>query len=431
MILVVGGGLAGLSAAHRLQEWGADYLILEREQRVGGLCRSVHKGGYTFDYSGHLLCLRDPELLAWVSGLLDGELSPSERKASVYVEGSWVPYPFQAHLGCLPRTVMEECLAGLILSAVGRADEGCYGKEDLGSWISCVFGEGISRYFFAPYNEKLFGVPLGQLAYQGVEWSIPRPSLPEAIDGALGGRNKGLGYNPVFHYPSRGGIERLPQALAARLASLRCSCSLRAVQWKRRIAVLDAGEPIHYDRMISTVPLPQLMGLLDPRPARLEDGIRALRWVPVWVLNLGVGREGVSDQHWIYFPEKEFPFFRVGCYTAFGPHLAPQGRSSLYVEVPGHTVRDLGENRWVQETILGLVRCGILRSAQEVELVQPIVLPVAYVVHDRDRLEHLPGLLAFLEEQGIHCAGRYGSWGYGTMEDAIIQGRAAAAKVRA
>lgn len=429
MFLIVGGGLAGLSAAYSLQEKNVDYLLLEAEKEVGGLCRSVREGGYTFDYSGHLLCLRNSEVLRWVNDLLEGELCCFEREASIYLKECLIPYPFQAHIGALPDQVMRECLGGLILMAVKEADEVSSCPEDLGSWLRSRFGEGICRYFFVPYNEKLFGVPIGELAYSGLEWSIPRPSLKEVIDGALGEINEKMGYNPVFHYPSTGGIERLPQALASRLRAIRSSCCLMALDWRKKLAFLNTGEIIPYENVISTIPLANLLRLLQPGLSWIEERAVSLRSVSVWVLNVGVRREGVSDQHWIYFPEEEFPFFRVGCYTAFGPHLAPPGCSSLYVEVAGHTVSKLGQKRWVQNTLEGLVRCGILRSADEVEVLRPILLPVAYVVHDRARLNHLPGLLGFLHENGIYSVGRYGSWGYGTMEDAILQGRDAAAKV--
>lgn len=429
MILVIGGGLAGLSAAYSLQERNADYLLLESEKEPGGLCRSVRNGSYTFDYSGHLLCLRNSEVLQWVNEILDGELRAFERKASIYVKESWVPYPFQAHVGALPYEAMQECLGEFVLASVKEAGGVSFCSDDLGAWLRNTFGDGICKYFFVPYNEKLFGVPPNELAYEGLEWSIPRPSLLEVIDGALGQRNEGMGYNPIFHYPSNGGIERLPQALALRLKSIKCECRLQVLDWRKKLAFLNNGEVIPYDKIVSTMPLSLLLRILEPALSWIEEGATSLRSVSVWVLNVGVRREGVSDQHWIYFPEQQFPFFRVGCYTAFGPHLAPPGCSSLYVEVPGHTVSKLGEKKWIQETLEGLVRCGILKSDQEVEVLHPILLPVAYVIHDNARLKYLPALFDFLQEHGICSIGRYGSWGYGTMEDAILQGRDAAAKV--
>jgi len=429
VILVVGGGLAGLSAAHELEKAGRDYLLIEKEKKTGGLCRSFQVKGYTFDYSGHLLCVKDEGVLEWIQDLLDGQISFFERRASIYVEGSWVPYPFQANLGFLPQKVMAECLADFLKQAATGGPASASNEEDLGSWLVSTFGEAICEYFFVPYNEKLFGRSLKELVPQGIEWSIPRPSIEGVINGAFGATNEKLGYNATFHYPRNGGIEEIPKAIASRLKSVRFSCDLKKVRWPERKALLGDGKEVEYEAMISTAPLPELLTLLDPSPPWANRGVKALKWVSVWVLNLGVRRQGVSDQHWIYFPEREFPFFRVGCYSAFGPHLVPAGCSSLYVEIPGHTVNQMGEENCIRETLHALVRCGILRSAGEVEVVFPLEIPVAYVIHDRERLQLLPTILDQLQEWGIHCAGRYGSWGYGTMEDAIIQGREVASRL--
>jgi|YNPNPStandDraft_1061719.scaffolds.fasta_scaffold11165_4 protoporphyrinogen oxidase len=424
MILIAGGGLAGLSAAYHLNERGARYLLVEREAELGGLCRSLRKGDYTFDHSGHLLSFQDQGILSWVSSLMGDGLSCFERRSSVFIQGRYVPYPFQAHLGALPPRVRDECLADFVTEALRGGEGPC---RDFVSWVERAFGRGMGRHFFFPYNRKLWGIPLEEIDPEELLWSIPRPSLSQVVEGALGGENRGMGYNPLFYYPKGGGIGELPRALARGLSGIRTGCGLERVRWADRTAVLDDGEEVRYEALISSVPLPQLLGMLRPMPEGLEGAGSSLRWVSVWVLNVGVRRPGVSDQHWVYFPEADYPFFRVGCYSSFAPHLAPEGASSLYVEVAGHAVRGLDD--WVRACLQGLVRCGILESLEEVEVADPLELPVAYVIHDRPRRDWLPRIRAFLEGNGIHPVGRFGAWGYGTMEQALIQGRDAARRV--
>jgi protoporphyrinogen oxidase len=426
MIVVAGGGLAGLSAAYQLEKSGADYLLLEKEGQVGGLCRSIKMNGYTFDYSGHLLCAQNDEIRAWIRELLKDKLTSFERKASVYLHDSSVPYPFQANLGALPPEIIRECLAGFILNNNG--DVASVDSKSWVSWVLRTFGEGIARHFFFPYHRKLWGIPLEELSAEGLEWSVPRPSLQQVVDGALGGTNHHLGYNPQFDYPTTGGIEELAKALVRRISKVRTSSNVSTIRWREKLVTLEDGQAFPYERIISSIPMPRLLQMLHPEVPLLSDVSISLRWVDVWVLNVGIRRENVSDQHWIYFPEAEYPFFRVGCYTAFGSHLAPAGCSSLYVEVPGHNVRARRENDWVRQCLEGLCRCGVLADLSEVDLAQPLHLPVAYVVFDHRRSEWVPEALAFLEEQRISPVGRYGAWGYGTMEQALMQGREAALK---
>lgn len=420
MILIAGGGLAGLSAAYHLHERGARYLLVEGEAEVGGLCRSVHRGGYTFDYSGHLLSFRDQEVFSWVSRLMGGRLSSFERRSSVFIGGRFIPYPFQAHLGALPAPVRDECLVDFVLEWV-KGDAPSDPPRDFVSWIRRTFGQGMGSHFFFPYNEKLWGIPLDEIDPRELLWSIPRPSLTQVVEGALGMKNEGMGYNPLFYYPTDGGIGELPKAIARGLPGLRTSCRMEEVRWRERVALTQEGEEIRYEALVSSLPLCRLLAMLDPVPDGLESAAASLRWVPIHVLNVGVRRPHVSDQHWVYFPEAEYPFFRVGCYSSFGPHLVPEGSSSLYVEVADHAATRGGD--WIEACLRGLVRCGILRDLEEVDAVLPLELPVAYVIHDRARSERLPKILDFLKEHDIYTVGRFGSWGYGTMEQALIQGR--------
>ena len=82
MILIVGAGLAGLSTAYHLSK--TPYRLYERETEVGGLCRSYRKDGFTFDYTGHLLHFRQPEIKALVERLLAGKLQKHSRKSFIY-----------------------------------------------------------------------------------------------------------------------------------------------------------------------------------------------------------------------------------------------------------------------------------------------------------------------------------------------------------
>ena len=82
MISILGAGLAGLSAAYHLN---GEHMILEKDREVGGLCRSVNIGGYTFDYAPHILFTRDDYVKALFEDLLKGNLYKHTRKAYIYL----------------------------------------------------------------------------------------------------------------------------------------------------------------------------------------------------------------------------------------------------------------------------------------------------------------------------------------------------------
>ena len=416
--LVLGAGLAGLSAAHHLP--GA--VVVERERVVGGLCASAQVDGFTFDRTGHILHLRDESIRALVHRLLPGALAEIRRDALVHSKGVYTAYPFQANTHGLPAAVVRECVDGFVEAHSGAAAPA---PADFGGWIVHTFGHGIARHFMTPYNEKLYRVSLDGLEAEALTWSIPRPTLEQVLHGASG-RTAGLGYNPTFLYPRRGGIDVIARALAAGCDDIRLGRTVRRVDPIARRVELDGGERIEYEHLVSTIPLDSLLAVLDPVPAGIPAGAAGrLRAVRVVSFNLGVARECVLPGHWVYFPEPEFPFYRVGSASNFGD-VGPRGCSALWVEVARRRDERLDVATLRGEVLEGLQRARILKPSDRLVAEEVRILDPAYVIHDRERRQALPDVLAALARHDIISTGRYGAWEYGSMESALRQGRDAA-----
>jgi protoporphyrinogen oxidase len=209
-VLIIGAGLAGLSAARTLDEAGVDFLVLEREQEVGGLCRTEKTGGFAFDYTGHLLHLRPGFARDLIMSELGDVLDEHERKASVYLADTFVPYPIQANFGVLSPPLVDRCIDGY------RRSRDMTVSEDMTfpQWSRAQFGDGLAQLFMIPYNRKLYVHSLDEMEISWTSWSIPKPSEEEMERAAMGETSGILGYNATFFYPKQGGIEVLPRKLA-------------------------------------------------------------------------------------------------------------------------------------------------------------------------------------------------------------------------
>jgi len=427
MILIVGAGLAGLSTAYHLKD--QEYLVCEKEGEVGGLCRSCVQSGFVFDYTGHLLHLKSDYSKKLIEKLLPGAFLTHARRASVYSHGVLTPYPFQAHLHGLPPEVRRECMIGFIESYEqrnrprdARSKTNAEGMP-FGEWITYNFGKGIARHFMIPYNKKMWKSDLDELSCEWVEWSIPVPRLAEVMGGALGSVNTQMGYSAQFLYPARGGIEVLPRSFAPHLRNLHCNKKLIALNMKQRRAWFEDKSEVTYDVLISTIPLPELLNAIKDAPSSLARMGKKLRYISVLDINLGIGKEDVSDQHWIYFPGPEFFFYRVGVYSNFAATMAPPHQSALYVEVSYLPHTSLDKKNVVERVYRGLKAGGLLNRNDHIVVEQVVDIPYAYVVHDAVRYENLPKIMSYLKRNHIFSIGRYGSWGYLSMEDAIMQGK--------
>jgi len=424
--LIIGGGLAGLSAAGAL-EGKNSYLLAERENRCGGLAATVKKGGFHFDYSGHLLHLRWPKTSKLILEALRGNCAHIRRDARVYAHKSWTPYPFQANLSGMPDSVKSECVSGFLKAYnAGKAGPGT-GPEVFSRWTRRLLGEGISKHFMLPYNAKLWQYPLERLTTEWCAPFVPMPKPEEVIEGAYGKKNEGLGYNTVFSYPLRGGIGALSTALARNSRGLRLGLEVESVNFKKRVAMIRHFGPVHFKRLINTSALNAFIAGTEDAPAAVKRAALKLRHNTVYVLNLGV--KGVkSDMHWGYFPGEGFPFYRAGIASNFSKSLAPRGCASFYIEIATDG-RGLDLPSAEAAIFHGLKICGLIKSRAQIVEKLWLKIPCAYVIYNRERAEALPVIFDWLKSKKVLSIGRYGAWKYSFMEESVKEGLEAAGKI--
>jgi protoporphyrinogen oxidase len=433
MILVLGGGVTGLAAARALKERGAEFLVLEREREPGGWCRSIRSGGYLFDMSGHFLHLSDPAMRAMALGLPGVSWNALERDARVFLRGRLTPYPFQANLHGHSAALVRRCLADFARERIREATGTAPAPRNFEEWLVRRFGRMMCREFFFPYNRKMWRTPLRDMEYSWTSWSVPVPAFEDILAGARGEIRKGMGYNPSFLYPCSGGMNALVSALAGPLRDrLRTGTEIVRIDTERRVAWSAGGDRFPYDAMVATAPLPALAAACGPASRTVRAAAGKLRWVKVLSLNFGIRDPEATFGHWVYVPERAYPFFRVGFLSNVFPGAAPGGCASVFTEKSFPAEAEIDVRSEVRASLAHLVRMGVLRKGRVPEVVEPIVLDPAYVVFDHAREKAVKLLLERLRGKGIFAAGRYGSWDYNGMEGSMADGiRAAGEAFRA
>ena len=433
-VVILGGGLAGLSTAVFLQR---PWLLVEREERTGGLTRTdVIHGGFHFDPTGHWLHLRDPEMVALVTGQwLPGALVTIARRAAVFSHGVFTRFPYQVNTHGLPPEVVAENLLGFVEATLGEAGRELRSREprNFEEFILRHLGTGFARNFMVPYNTKLWTVPPSRLSAAWCGRFVPKPSLREVIEGALGLGGDQLGYNATFVYPRSGGIEALPRALAARArgGEIRLRTAPTAIDWRGRTVTLDSGQTQRFAALVSTIALTELVALLARGTAGVPDAVRAaaarLRATTVTYVRVGVRGRNRQPWHWVYLPEPEFQSYRIGSPSAVHPPLAPAGSCSFYVEYSHHGERTRAACE--AAAVEDLLRSQMIHAREDVLFAEAVEIPHAYVLYDDAYGPAKKEVVDFLEGVGIHTAGRYGRWEYSSMEDALLAGRTCAERL--
>ncbi len=480
--LIVGAGPTGLAAAMHL---GKRSVLVDANAEVGGWCRSVEDKGFVFDYAGHIMFSKDPEVLRLYETLLGDNLHWQDREAWVYSKGVHTRYPFQGALYGLPTDVLKECIVGAIEARFGSLDDSAPARptpvpqaasraaaNDNGErtpsdccadgavpdatgdvkdmappsrassarqapanfheFIHQVWGAGVARHFAVPYNLKLWTVPLTEMETSWLGGRVPMPNLDEMIEGALRPVAAPVGPNARFGYPLRGGFQALMQGFLPHLdGEVRMGTRLTALHPATKVAHFDDGSLIAYDRLISTIPLPDLVRIIgDDAPSAIHRAAEALRHVSVRCVNIGVGRADITDKHWIYYPE-DTVFHRIFVQGNASPHNNPPGGFGLTCEITYSPTKPLpcDGQALIDRCIAECRSVGMLREDDPVLTANIIDMPYAYVVYDHARQANVSLIREWLADRDIVLAGRYSEWEYYNSDHAFIAGKRAAESV--
>ncbi|OGS19586.1 MAG: hypothetical protein A3J83_00575 [Elusimicrobia bacterium RIFOXYA2_FULL_40_6] len=422
--LIIGAGISGLSTAYHLKD---DYLILEKESTPGGLCRSVKSQGFTFDYSGHFIHLRNDYAKNFIFSFLGNNIKKISRNSCIYSNKTLTQYPYQANLFGLPDKVIKECISGLIQAKKTSKRLSLLNQNiTFHDWILRTFGKGFAKHFFFPYNNKLWTVSTKILTTDWIDIFIPQPNLKEVINGAYSEQKKSFGYNASFYYPEKGGIQALIDSIKAKTHNLRLNSPVSRINVKNKY-VISNGNKIYYKNLVSTMPLPELLSSIEGLPKAVLSAKNKLSWTSVDCINVAVKKQNLQKGvHWIYFPEKDFVFYRAGFYHNFTIKSVPPNCSSMYIEVSYQHDKKPGKSSIVKKVISGLKQSGLINGNDDILETQVLSIPYAYVIYDKNRKKALKTINTYLKHNNIHSIGRYGSWKYSYIEESILDAKSTA-----
>jgi UDP-galactopyranose mutase len=419
-VAIIGAGIAGLSAAYHLQN--TNYILFEKEYRVGGLCRSEVIDGFTFDYAIHAIYSNDEYASKLIKEvLLKGNLNSQIRESWIYSKGTYTEYPFQAHTYGLPVEVIKECIIGLIEAKYENeySDE----PKNFRDWLYRTFGAGIAEHFMIPYNRKQWAIDPELMDYNWTAKRIPIPKMEEVLDGALRRPQKKFGANNKFWYPVEGGIEVLPRGFLPYVRNIELNSKVTMVFVDRKEVQIDCKDTISYDYLISTLPLSVVVNLLDNAPQKIINAAAELEYNTIYAAILGVNRENISDFHWVYYPEDDYIFHRISFPMNFAESNAPNGKSSIMAEISSSRYKKVNYNTLIDDTIRDLKKAKVLQDNDEILVADILTLSPAYVIYTFNRHENVTQIHEFLEQNDIYSCGRFGEWEYLNMDGAILSGK--------
>ena len=430
-VLILGAGPTGLGAAKIFQQAGADWTLLEKNIWPGGLAASFTSEGFTWDIGGHVL-FSHYELF---DQMLDAVMPEDgwfrhQRRAYIRIRDTWVPYPFQYNIRHLLEGEQRRCLDGVREVAARLAQPPPQTFEE---WIYRSMGKGLAELFMVPYNHKVWA---GSPAEMSVQWVGDRVAIPDVarMERHLISQQDDTAWGPnnEFRFPKINGTGGIWQRMVASLPAsrLRFGVPVVSIDPAKHEVIAADGEKFTYDVLMSTLPVDQLtlMAGLKAYAEACQGLVRTRTWVG------GVGVRGsvpeaAQNKCWMYFPEKEYPFYRVTVFSHYSQNNAPPGCYSLMAEISFRPGDPIPANEFLlKQCIRGLKQCGLIDSLVEPIHTWSFLANYGYPVPALGRDKILDQVLPGLSSMGIFSRGRFGAWKYevGNMDHSFMQGVEAA-----
>lgn len=403
MDLIVGAGISGLSYAAATKN---DYLIIEKEDEIGGYCKTVYSGDYVWDYSGHFFHFQREQIKDYVmSRLSDEDMLKVHKFTQIYYKGLHVDFPFQMNIHQLDKEEFIDCLYDLF--TIEDNSE----ITSFKSMLYAKFGKSIAEKFLIPYNEKLYATDLDKLDTDAMGRFFPYANKEQIVKNFRNSQNQS--YNAFFLYPKKGVI-KVVESVASHVDKSKISFKewLVSVDIHNKTAVTNK-RAIHFDNLISTAPFPKLLDICG-----ISYDPSVYSWNKVLVFNLGFDKKGPETvNNWIYFPDREVVFYRVGFYD----NIIGQDKMSLYVEIGfNHEEKSIDIPRLKEGVLNDLKRVGIVTD-QKLVASHHVMMDPAYVHITRQSEDDKLQKKELLAKSRIYSIGRYGSWTYCSLEDNIYE----------
>lgn len=403
--VILGAGIAGISAAYHLKQKGENSVIFEKDNDWGGLCGFFEIDGFRFDRFVHFTFAKDEKIAE-----LFAKSSPLYAHPPVsynYWRGCWLKHPAQNNLAPLP---IEEKVK-IIDSFVNRPRKDVAEISDYAEWLRVQYGDYFAENFPFAYTRKYWGVEAKQLETKWVGNRLHVSPLPEVLRGAFAEQQENFYYTKFMNYPKKGGFRSIMNECRKSLDIRLNKKAVRIDTAAKQVEFAD-GTVENYDNLISSLPLPEIIKMISDVPENVQNAAKQLRWTCGYQVSLGFNRPDVAKYLWFYIYDEDVPPARVYSPNLKSPDNAPEGCSSLQAEIffaNGAKIAD--KNEVLQQTVEKLKKiCGF--NEEDIAVKDIRFEPYANIIFTPEIYESRKVVREWLQAQGIKTIGRFGEWDY-------------------
>lgn len=415
-ILILGAGLAGLGAAKTCKERGLSPVVLEQRDTFGGLAGCFTVGGFRFDRFVHLSFARDPRVLDVFNASTQGEIYRHTPNPYNLYHGLWIKHPAQNNLYPLPegekRKIIDDFRKRPARFDMGRVD-------NYEQWLRLQFGNEFAERFPMVYTRKYWMTEARGLETRWIGKRIYQPSIEEVVRGAESPETPVTYYAKEMRYPKTGGFRHFFSILAEG-TDIRYNQRVTAIDPVAKTVSTQDGTAYPYDRLLSSLPLPEYARLIGGMPDSVRDAVGRLRCTSGYHISVGLRTKNIPPYLWWYIYDEDILAARVYSPSLKSPDNAPEGCSSLQMEVYCKEGEYTGDELKAR-TIGKLAGEGIV-NADDILFVHTGFEPYANVIFDHNVYGARKAVRDYLASIGITTIGRFGEWDYLWTDQSLMSG---------
>ncbi|HEY1462251.1 MAG TPA: NAD(P)-binding protein [Terriglobales bacterium] len=429
-IVVLGSGMAGFGAAHRLHSEGIVPVMYDKNSYYGGHTASFRNDmGFMYDVGPHISFTKDARIQELFAESVDQKYETVQINLNNYWKGQWPLHPVQLHLHGMPEELVVKVIEDFV--EVRHAPERPI--HNYSDWLLSSFGKTFAEEFPMRYTRKYHTTPAENMSTDWLGPRIYRPSLQEVLRGAISASAPHVHYITHFRYPSVGGFMNYLNKFIP-MGNLHLNHELVSIDARARQLTFANGKVTGYDALVSSVALPDLIRMIKGAPQDVVAASRLLACTTCILVNIGVNRADLSQAHMTYFYDEDICFTRLGFPHMLSTKNAPDGCGNIQAEVyfsDKYKPFSGKPEDWIEPVIRDLRKCGLIREDDKILSRQAMFLRYANIIFDLDRSAALKTVHGYLDEIGIAYCGRYGDWGYMWTDESFISGEKAAGKALA
>ena len=425
---ILGGGLAGLSLAFFADK---SVTILEAQEDVGGLCRSYSINGVVYDVGPHIIFSKNDHIVKLMNSLSDNH--QLKRSNQIYFNGNLVRYPFENFLAQIKnKEEIDYCLKSFLENPYSELP-----TTNMLAFFLKTFGEGITRLYLQPYNQKIWKFDPCMMDTQMVE-RIPKPPNQDIIDAANGDFKEGYLHQLYFFYPKQGGIQSLCAGLMDRIhekATVSTGHKVNRIKkmsdgWK---IITDRDKSFFFESIINCMPVHEVINCLEDVPEQVIEATRKLLYNSINIVILNFKQDFIGNHFAVMFAQPDILFHRLSRINFLGANYCiTDGSSTIALEITfrkGDVISTMTTDELINRCLMDLDRLGLIRK-EDLNFSDLHSEKYAYVICDLNHRYNIEIVRTYLNQLGVMSNGRFAEFEYLNMDQIIEHSIASANKVR-